>query len=148
MSTRRLTVLLLVGLLALLPVSRAQAQTTGGLQGQVVDKEGQPLPTARVIVTNTSLGVQQATVTDASGKWRIAPLPPGKGYNVRVEFPEMSTVTVPDIEVTANRVTTVPVTLRPGAEMREKIRVTATTDVVNQESTSTQTTLDSEFIDQ
>jgi len=148
MSMRRLTILLLAGVLALLPLSRVQAQTTGGLRGQVVDKDGQPLPTARVIITNTSLGVQQATVTDAKGEFRVVPLPPGKGYSVRVEFPEMSTVTIPDIEVPANRIVSVPVTLRPGSEMREKIRVTATSDVVNQESTSTQTTIGSEFIDQ
>ena len=147
MTMRRVTVLLLASALVLVPLSSLQAQTTGGLRGQVVDKDGQPLPTARVIVTNPSLGVQQAAVTDAKGEFRIVPLPPGKGYSVRVEFPEMSTVTIPDIEVPANRVVAVPVTLRPGAEMREKIRVVGTTDVVNQESAETATTISSEFID-
>lgn len=148
MLMRRPTILLLAGVLALLPLSPAQAQTTGGLRGQVVDKDGQPLPTARVIITNTSLGVQQATVTDAKGEFRVVPLPPGKGYSVRVEFPEMSTVSIPDIEVPANRIVSVPVTLRPGAEMLEKIRIVATSDVVNPESTTTSTTIGSEFIDQ
>jgi outer membrane receptor protein involved in Fe transport len=59
----------------------------------------------------------------------------------------MSTVTVPDIEVTANRVTSIPVTLRPGKELQEKVRVTAQSEVVNQDSTTVETKITSEFID-
>jgi outer membrane receptor protein involved in Fe transport len=147
MVTRRLTLLLLTGVLVLLPITAAQAQTTGGLRGQVLDKDGQPLPTARVLITNPTLGVQQAAVADAKGEFRVVPLPPGKGYSVRVEFPGMSTVTLSDIEVAPGKVVAVPVTLRPDKEMQEKIRVTATTEVVNTESTTTQTNISSEFID-
>jgi outer membrane receptor protein involved in Fe transport len=148
MVMKSLTRLLLATVVMLLPLSLVLAQTPGGLRGQVLDKDGNPLPTARVIITNESLGVhQQAVVADAKGEFRVVPLPPGKGYSVRVEFPEMSTVTLSDVEVVAGKVISIPVTLRPGKEMQEKVRVTATSDVVNTESTSTQTTISSEFID-
>lgn len=147
MAMRRLTVLLLSGVLAMLPLANAQAQTTGGIRGQVLDKDGQPLPTARVTISNPSLGVSQQVIADAKGEFRVAPLPPGKGYSVTVEFPSMGKITVPDVEVAANRMVSVPITLRPSKEMVETIRVTGQTDVVNTESTSTQTTIGSEFID-
>ena len=147
MAMRRLTVLLLSGVLAMLPIATAQAQTTGGIRGQVLDKDGQPLPTARVTIVNAALSVNQTVMTDLKGEFRVAPLPPGKGYSVKVSFDGMATVSVPDIEVTANRVVAVPVTLRPDKEMRDTIRVTAQTDVVNTESTTTETKIGSEFID-
>jgi outer membrane receptor protein involved in Fe transport len=148
MVMKSLTRLLLAALMVLLPLSLVFAQSPGGLRGTVLDKDGNPLPTARIIITNESLGVQQqAVIADAKGEFRVVPLPPGKGYSVRVEFPEMSTVTLSEIEVVAGKVISIPVTLRPGKEMQEKVRVTATSDVVNTESTSTQTTISSEFID-
>jgi outer membrane receptor protein involved in Fe transport len=148
MVMKSLTRLLLAALIILLPLSVVFAQSPGGLRGTVLDKDGNPLPTARVIITNTSLGIQgQAVIADAKGEFRVVPLPPGKGYSVRVEFPEMSTVTIPDVEVVAGKVIAIPVTLRPGKEMIEHVKTVATADVVNTESTSTQTTISSEFID-
>jgi len=147
MVTRSLTPLLLTSALSLLPLQSASAQTTGGIRGTVTNKDGEPLPGATVVVSNASLGVQQGAVTDAKGEFRIVPLAPGKGYSVRVQFPGMSTVTQPDIEVTPNRVTGIPIQLRPNKEMETKIRVVGTTDVVDQESTTTSTKISSEFID-
>src|SRR5437867_8996108 len=144
MVARRL--LLLAGCLILafnLPVF---AQATSGLKGKVVDKDGQPLPTARIVLKNDSLGVNQSVVTDASGEFRIAPLPAGKGYVLEVQFPQMSTIKM-DVEIPAGRVFTVTVTLRPSTEMQEKVTATAKGDVVNPESTVTSTVFNSEFID-
>jgi len=147
MVTRSLTLLMLTGLLALLPLHTADAQTTGGIRGTVLNKDGEPLPGATVLITNAALGVNQGAVTDAKGEFRVVPLVPGKGYSVRVQFPGMSTVTQPDVEVTANRVTGVPISLRPDKEMQVNIRVTGTTDIVDQDSTTTETRISSEFID-
>src|SRR5207249_1516814 len=98
------------------------AQATSGLKGKVVDKDGQPLPTARVVLKNESLGVNQSVVTDAGGEFRIAPLPPGKGYTLEISFPQMSTIKM-DLEIPPGRNLSVPVTLRPGSEMRENVKV-------------------------
>lgn len=147
MAKRSFTLLLLAGLLVLLPFGQAFAQTTGGIRGQVLNKDGEPLPGATVVISNASLGVQQGAMTDAKGEFRVVPLAPGKGYSVRVQFPGMSTITQSDVEVTPGRITVVPFTLRPDKEMQEKIRVVGTTDVVDQDSTTTETTISSEFID-
>jgi hypothetical protein len=125
----------------------AGAQTNAGLKGTIVDKDGAPLPAATVTVTNTTLGITQGAVTDAKGEFRIAPLPPGKGYTVKVEFPGMSTITLTDVEITAGRLSSVPITLRPSKELQEQIKVIGQTEVVNTAETSTSTTFTSEFID-
>jgi outer membrane receptor protein involved in Fe transport len=122
------------------------AQTTAGLRGVVVDKEGQPLPAATVTLTNTSLGVSQGARTDAKGEFRIAPLPPGKGYTLKVSFPAMSTIEL-DVDVTAGRMGVINVTLRPDAEMKETVKVVGSTDIVDTSKTSTETRYDAEFID-
>jgi outer membrane receptor protein involved in Fe transport len=147
MALRRLLLLLLAGCLCLTLNSPALSQTNAGLRGTILDKDGAPIPGATVTVTNASLGVSQGAVTDAKGEFRIVPLPPGKGYSLKVSFPGMATVTLSDIDVAGGRLTTVPVTLRPEAEMKERVRVVGSTDVVNTESTTTQTTISAEFIE-
>ena len=135
---------LLLAFALALPVG---AQTNAGLKGTVVDKDGAPLPGATVTVSNPTLGITQGAVTDVKGEFRIVPLPPGKGYMVKVAFSGMSTITLSDVEVTGGRLSTVQVTLRPDTEIREKITVTGKTDIVNTADTSTSTTFTSEFID-
>jgi len=125
----------------------AGAQTNAGLKGTVVDKDGAPLPGATVTVSNSTLGITQGSVTDVKGEFRIVPLPPGKGYTVKVAFSNMSTITLSDVEVTGGRLSTVQVTLRPDTEIREKITVTGKTDIVDTASTTTSTKFSSEFID-
>lgn len=53
---------------------RAQQQTSGKIEGKVVDNGGRPLVFANVSVKNSSLG----TVTDEQGNFSIHQLPPGE----------------------------------------------------------------------
>ncbi|MBI1949735.1 MAG: carboxypeptidase regulatory-like domain-containing protein, partial [Acidobacteria bacterium] len=124
----------------------AFAQTNAGLRGTVVDKDGAPLPSARITIKSDALGISQGAITDAKGEFRIVPLPPGRGYILEVAFPGMGTIKM-DVDITAGRVFTTTITLRPSSELEEKVRVTARTDVVNTATTTTQTTFSSEFID-
>ena len=146
MLMKRSLLVLLAGLLFLLPFAPVSAQTGSGIKGTVVDKDGAPMPGATVTVTNATLGVTQGAVTDAKGEFRIVPLPPGRGYSLTVSFPSMTKVTI-DVEVISGRVTSQPVTLRPSSEIVEKVKVTARGDVVNTESTTTETKFSAEFID-
>ena len=143
---RSLPIALLSACLIIALQTPAGAQSTAGLRGVVLDKNGAPLPGATISITNSALGVTQGAVTDPKGEFRVAPLPPGKGYKVTVSFPTMSTVTL-DAEVTTGRMTNIPVTLRPSAEMIEKVTVRGTSDIVNTENTTTQTNFSAEFID-
>lgn len=147
MSLRKSLLVVLAGCLLMSLARPALAESVAGIKGVVLDKDGAPIPGATVTISNESLGVSQGAVTDAKGEFRIAPLPPGKNYRVRVAFPTMSTVTLPDIEVAAGRISGVPVTLRPSSELTERMKVTAKAEVVNTEQTTTQTNFSAEFID-
>ena len=148
MVMRRFSNPLLTALLALTIAVPVMAQGTGGLRGTVLDKDGQPIVGATVSVSNPDLNISTGAATDAKGEFRIAPLPPGKGYSLTVSFPTMGKITQSDIEVPANKMLVVPITLRPSKELTETVKVTGTTDVVDTESTSTSTNISSEFIDQ
>ncbi len=147
MALKRDLLLALAGCLLLALPGSASAQPASGLRGVILDKDGAPLPGATVLVTNPGLGVSQGAVTDAKGEFRVVPLPPGRGYSVKVSFTGMATVNLSEIEVTPGRVSGVPVTLRPDSELKERVRVVGTSEVVNTEQTTTQTSFSSEFID-
>lgn len=148
MGLKRCLPLLLTGLFVLVAFApSAIAQGTSGIKIKVVDKDGSPLPSARITVTNATLGVNQASVTDADGTVRIVPLTPGKGYTVEISFPQMSTIVQSDLELTVNKISSMTFTLRPDTEMKETIKVTAQREVVDTSQTSSDTTFSSEFID-
>jgi outer membrane receptor protein involved in Fe transport len=124
----------------------AAAQSAGGLRGVVLDN-GTPVAGASVAVVNPDVAVNRGAVTDANGEWRVVPLPPAKGYSLRVSFPGMVTMTLTDIDVVAGQIAALPITLGPEGEMTEKVRVVGRPDIVNPDVATTQTSFSAEFID-
>ena len=53
------------------------AQTTGSIQGHVVDSKGRPVAGARVTLAGPGIQGERATVTDAGGAYHVGLLPPG-----------------------------------------------------------------------
>jgi len=53
------------------------AQTTGGVQGHVLDPKGRPVAGARVILTGAGLQGERSTLTDSAGAFRFGLVPPG-----------------------------------------------------------------------
>jgi hypothetical protein len=52
-------------------------ETTGGLQGTVKDQSGAVIPNAKVVATTGTLVGEKTIVTDNSGYYRFANMPPG-----------------------------------------------------------------------
>jgi outer membrane receptor protein involved in Fe transport len=121
------------------------AQTSPGtVKGIVVDKDGSPLPGATVTLENRSIGVVGlGGVTNAQGEFRITPVPPGKGYTLRVSLPSFQKIEF-TLEVYGGKTVVQNVTLRE--EFKERIRVEGKEETVNTESTQVSTTITSEFI--
>lgn len=77
----RTTFRLITGLVALLAIGvfgiPALAQTTGSIEGTVLDATGVALPGAVVEAKSPSLQGVRTTVSDASGRFRVSGVPPG-----------------------------------------------------------------------
>jgi hypothetical protein len=78
--------LLLVATLALVGATAASAQTTGTIIGVVTDAPtGKPVAGALVVATSPFLQGPQTGLTDGTGAFRIALLPPGD-YRIAVQL--------------------------------------------------------------
>lgn len=73
----------LVTCLAALP---ARAQTTGSIEGRVLDAAGGALPGATIEVKSPSLQGSRRTLSEADGRFRLSLLPPGT-YSVVTTMP-------------------------------------------------------------
>src|ERR1051326_1339903 len=67
-----------------------RAQSTGTIQGTIVDTQNAAVPGATVVITNTATGLSRTLVTDAKGSYLAASLPPGP-YTIEVTLPGFQT---------------------------------------------------------
>src|SRR5689334_3022705 len=77
----------------------ALAQTTGSVEGNVVDSSGGALPGASVELKSPQLQGVRTAVTAADGHYRFPALPPGN-YTVTVSMSGFKTVEHPAVRVT------------------------------------------------
>lgn len=100
--------------------STAAAQTETGLAGIARDTQGLAIP--GVTVTLSGPSGEKVAVTDAQGAYRIVGLPPG-GYTARFELSGFRMLTRAEVNVAANAVMTLDVTLE--ITFMESVTVTA-----------------------
>ncbi|PYQ10405.1 MAG: hypothetical protein DMH00_11340, partial [Acidobacteria bacterium] len=117
------------------------------LEGQVSDRNGQPLPAVTVVLRNDRLAFQEkGTLTDPQGRYRFAHLPPGPGYQLTVSLPSYATLVFTDLLLESGKTLTQDVTLRPGSEMKEIVRVKGKSESLDTEKVTASTTFSSTFI--
>lgn len=107
----------------------AQSTTTGGLDGKVVDEKGDALPGVLVTARNRDTGLERAVTTDAKGLYKMLGLPPA----VYVVQATLTGYGAPLKTVVVNLGQLVPLNfeLRPGAGLKEELKVTAEPPIVN-----------------
>lgn len=102
--------------LLLLAAVQISAQDTGSIVGKLTDKElnNEPLAFANILIEGTTKG----TTSDFDGLYEIAGLEPGT-YTVIYSFLGYETVTIPDVNVEAGKVTTIdiPMSANAGVEL-------------------------------
>ncbi len=136
-----LVILLIAGLVA--PAVFGQ-ETTAGLQGTVKDSSGAVVANATVEVTSPALIGKKTLVTDASGYYRFANLPPGT-YTLTAGAPNFRTIKQENIPLSAGRLPTMDVTLQVGSTS-ETVEVSGAAPIVDVTQSKVQTVLSQDVI--
>ena len=119
-------------------------ETTGGLQGTVKDPSGAVVPRAKVVLTSTSLIGSKELITDSSGYYHFANLPPGS-YTIVVSAEGFKTSKTAGLTIEAGHLPTIDLTLQIGATATT-VEVTESGPVIDTTTTQTQTNVTSQTL--
>lgn len=120
------------------------AGTTGSIAGTVKDPTGAMIPGALLELTNTAQGVQNKSVSDASGNFTFQSLPVGR-YDLQISAQGFSVVKQAGLVVNADSALRADIVLQV-AERTEKVEVSATALHVEIENTQVGDVIDSKTI--
>src|SRR3954471_18691543 len=101
----------------------AAQQTTGNIQGRIIDAQKAAIPGVTVTAKNAATGYTRSEVTDAEGLYRLASLPLGT-YELRAELSGFTPFVNKSVEVNVGQTTDVNVDLKV-AGVAESVNVTA-----------------------
>ncbi|MCG8606754.1 TonB-dependent receptor, partial [bacterium] len=122
--------LLLTLVLALSKGGLAQ-QTTGNVEGRLIDAAGSPVAGANVLIAGTSLQGTRGVASADNGHFRLVALPVGK-YEVTISHIAYHEATVKEVAIRLGRTTTLgEVTLQPRTIEMSNVTVTATTPAID-----------------
>src|SRR3954470_5696686 len=102
--------------------------------GRVTDESGAVLPGVTVTAASPALQIgQMSDTTNASGEYRLAPLPIGT-YTIEYSLPGFQTLRRPDVRLTAGFTAQIDEVLKLGA-VAETITVSGAAPVIDTRST-------------
>jgi len=129
----------------LLLVLRAEGQSpNGNINGLVLDPTNHAIAGAEIIAVNDLTNVQFTTKTNSDGVYVLPNLPPGP-YRLQVSRVGFKTIIKPDIVLNIQDALSINFTLPMGAVF-EVITVEGGASVVNTESASVSTVVDSTYV--
>src|SRR4051812_39010446 len=123
-------VVLFAGVMMATPV---RAQSTGAIQGNIVDAQGAVVPGVTVTVRNVATGVERTTVSDANGDYLTPSLAPGL-YRIETHLSGFGDQ-ARDSEVDVARTSVVNIRLTVGA-VTETVSVVGASPVIETATTS------------
>ena len=130
---RRVPILILLGLLALVsPLSAAAQSDAAAVLGVVSDESGGAVPGVSVTLSNVATGIQSVVVTDGEGAYQFLNVKVGT-YRLEAELQGFTTAVVSNIEVTVNARQRVDVALRVGS-IGETVEVVGAARLLESES--------------
>ena len=103
-------------------VASTHAQFRAGVEGTVTDSTGAPVNGAKVTVANQETGKSIDATTNELGFYSVSNLPPGR-YTVTAVLTGFKTKIIKDVDVSAESVQGVNLTVEPGA-VTEQVTVT------------------------
>jgi outer membrane receptor protein involved in Fe transport len=133
-----------LALVAALAGNGLAQETTGAINGRVVDAQGLAVPGATVTLTGPQ-GAKSVT-TDAEGRYSAPLLVPGT-YSVRAELQGFKAIEQRNVVVRLGQQIDLPLTMQVGG-LAETVEVTASSPVVDTRSTTVGAVLDSNTLAQ
>src|SRR5580698_4559377 len=127
-------------LLLVLPAWVAAQNSTGEIQGTVVDASGGRIPRADIVVVNSATNARYTASTDAEGRFTFDLLPPGD-YLARTTAPGMSPENSPPFHVTVGGAAQLEFRLTV-AGTQENVTVSAAPNLVDTQPSAVSTVLD------
>lgn len=144
-ASRRLVPFLLLVFIACASRLAADGSLSGTLAGQVRDESGAALPGAAVELTSAEKGFRRSAVTDATGRFTFALLPPG-GYAVKVTIDGFENYVSTNNVVAPEKTTDLAVALKV-SRAEASIEVTGETPLVDKSNPVDTTTVPAELTD-
>jgi hypothetical protein len=143
-SNRHRAVLAAAGLLFAAGTAVAQDSTTGAVRGEVRDRaSGEVIVGATVVASGPALQGTQASITDGTGQYYIANLPPGT-YEIAI-YNEDARFSRTNVLIQLGKVAKVNVAIDAQASAGETIVIRGRTPLIDQQSTKTGTTITSDY---
>ncbi|HEY9715739.1 MAG TPA: TonB-dependent receptor, partial [Chroococcales cyanobacterium] len=131
-------------MIAVQPAAVMAQETTGGLQGTVKDASGAIVSGAKVVLTSPSLIGSKELITDTSGYYRFANLPPGT-YLLTISAQGFKTFKRDSIVIEVGHLPTVDASLQVGAEATT-VEVTGESPVIDTTTTQNLTNVNSQAL--
>ena len=124
----------------------AQEQT-GSITGDIIDRDGNPLPGATVTISGPSLMGTRTFVSSQEGDYRFPAVFPGRNYTITAGMPGFQKVERAGIIVSVGKTITIDIQLAQEVQT-EKVTVTATVPTVDVKSTKHSINYSSDMIQQ
>jgi hypothetical protein len=124
--------------------SWGQAPGTGAIDGSVIDPSGKPVASVPVVVENEATHLTRSVITNASGLFTVALLPPGQ-YRLSAKAEGFAESRVNTIPVVVSETSTIQFHLTIAA-VATTLEVTASTELADTQSSSLGRAVDQQAI--
>lgn len=124
-----------------------QGVTTGAINGQVTDPNGDPLPGATVTATLAATGTRYAVITDGDGRFAIPNARVGTSYRVEAQLSGFQTRVKEDVAVRLGEATALSFQLSLEAVSGELVVVGESNPLINPTRTGAGSSLSQEVVE-
>jgi hypothetical protein len=114
--------------------SLACAQATASIEGQVIDQQRSVIAGARIILTDSAIGVERERTCDEDGRYRFAALPIGD-YTIAASASGFKKQVIEELRIEVGRRMTQNFELEIG-DVSEQVTISSTNDLVERTTTS------------
>jgi len=106
-------------------------ETTGTLEGKVITANGESIPYASIILTDTETNFKYGTSSQESGHYVIANIPPGNQYKIEIRFIGFHSYTKSNIAIYLGKTEGLDIILKEESTTLEEVVITGSSTQKN-----------------